>query len=291
MMNQADGIARFFKNSPKRQLALERAIEEYSVAQKRTKLKEMCRTRWVERHDAFQIFLDLYVPVVRCLEDMCRDNSQNWNRDTQKDASSYFFACTRFQFIITLVITSQVMSYSKTLCVSLQARGTDVIKAYRHVNLVKKSLMEVRDKIDDFSAKYFEEARKLADKVGVTASSPRNAIRMEHRTNTPADTVEQYYKRNVAIPLIDHLVTELDSRFPGQAQKATETLKLIPSTVTINDVNCIKDSCIEMYKEDAELHMWCRKWQDTPAKDCPETAATTLKQIDSTFNFSQTSTV
>ena len=64
MMGLADCISRFFKNSPKRQLALESVIN-YNSSQsgcpKRTKLNEMCWTRWVERQDAFEVFLQLYL--------------------------------------------------------------------------------------------------------------------------------------------------------------------------------------------------------------------------------------
>lgn len=30
---------------------------------KKNKLKELCRTRWVERHDAFNIFIELFPKV------------------------------------------------------------------------------------------------------------------------------------------------------------------------------------------------------------------------------------
>ena len=33
------------------------------------RFKEMCKTRWVERHEAFDVFIDLYLPLVSCLED------------------------------------------------------------------------------------------------------------------------------------------------------------------------------------------------------------------------------
>ena len=31
---------------------------------RRYKLKELCRTRWVERHDAYEVFIDLYSQVI-----------------------------------------------------------------------------------------------------------------------------------------------------------------------------------------------------------------------------------
>ena len=47
MMQTADKISRFFSNSPKRQLALEKWIDNVLTEENRKKLKELCRTRWV----------------------------------------------------------------------------------------------------------------------------------------------------------------------------------------------------------------------------------------------------
>ena len=48
MMQTADAVARFFSNSPKWQLALETWVDNILQDEKRKKLKEMCRTRWVK---------------------------------------------------------------------------------------------------------------------------------------------------------------------------------------------------------------------------------------------------
>ena len=68
MMDVASGVARFFNNSPKRQMALDKYIEDLhsrdSQSSKRKKLKELCQTRWVERHDAFEAFSELFESTV-----------------------------------------------------------------------------------------------------------------------------------------------------------------------------------------------------------------------------------
>ena len=96
--------------------------------QKRTKLKEMCRTQWVERQDAFEVFVQLYHFVVKCLEDISGENSASWNRDTVADARSLYLCITDFEFIIGLVSTKNVMAYSKTLTVGLLGRGIDIVR-------------------------------------------------------------------------------------------------------------------------------------------------------------------
>lgn len=111
-MDTGDSICRFFCNSPKRQLALEKWIGEVLEGERRTKLKSLCKTRWVEQHEAFEVFVDLFVPLVCCFEDI--KDSGEWNRETRADAQSLFLAFTRFPFIIALVITKDVLAYTKT---------------------------------------------------------------------------------------------------------------------------------------------------------------------------------
>ena len=86
MMNIASCVARFFNNSPKRQLAVDKFIDEqHQVAahsSKRAKLNDLCNTCWVERHDAFEALYKLYTPTVYCLEQIVNSSFSVWNRDT-----------------------------------------------------------------------------------------------------------------------------------------------------------------------------------------------------------------
>ena len=112
-MDVADSICRFFGNSPKRQLCLEEWIAKELEGEKRRKIKSVCKTRWVERHEAFEVFLDLYQPLVYRLEQI--KDSTDWNHDTRRDAQSHFLALTTFPFIFSLVLTKEVLGYTKAL--------------------------------------------------------------------------------------------------------------------------------------------------------------------------------
>ena len=46
-----------------------------------------------------------------------------------------------------------------------------------------------------------------------------------HRSNIPAESPEVYYRRNVMIPFLDHILIEMENRF-GEIQQTN----LIPST-------------------------------------------------------------
>ena len=63
-------IARFFKYSAKRQQLLDRCIEACDSTPNAKKLKDACRTRWIERIDSYAVFLDLLPALHICLEAM-----------------------------------------------------------------------------------------------------------------------------------------------------------------------------------------------------------------------------
>ena len=159
MMNIASCVARFFNNSPKRQLAFDKFIDEqHQVAahsSKRAKLKDLCKTRWVERHDAFEALHEFYTATVFCLEAIANSSSSVWNRDTLADANSYLRALTEFRFIITLVITKNVLAYTKDLSVKLQGRWQDIARAYKDIKLVKESISKARGSIDSFHCNWY----------------------------------------------------------------------------------------------------------------------------------------
>lgn len=57
---------------------------------------------------------------------------------------------------------------------------------------------------------------KMAEKANVEPTKPRNVQRNSNKANAPADTAQQYYKRNVYLPLLDHIAMELDTQFTSK---------------------------------------------------------------------------
>ena len=45
-------------------------------------MKEICQTSWVERHEAFELFSDLFMPIISYLEAISQSISLEWNRDS-----------------------------------------------------------------------------------------------------------------------------------------------------------------------------------------------------------------
>ena len=92
---------RFFNNSTKRQTFLSHELEQLENPIKRQKLKELCRIRWVQRHDAFEVFMDFFPAVVDALNGILETEKRS---DAVTETNGILHAITTFQFIITLVV-------------------------------------------------------------------------------------------------------------------------------------------------------------------------------------------
>lgn len=233
-MDTADSVCHFFSNSPKRQLAFETWIEHKLEGERRHKLKSICRTRWVERHEAFEMFIDLFEPLICCLDNI--KDSTDWNRDSRSDAQSLLLALTHFPFVVALVIARDVLAYTKALSVKLQGRYVDVVKAYNQIAFVKTTLQIARDDVDTVHAGIYETALEIATMVGVDESMPRISRQQQHRANVPCSNPSEYYKRALTIPALDHLITEIDGRFHhDSASTVCQIMLILPSTLAESD--------------------------------------------------------
>ena len=227
-MDIGDKICQFFAFSPKRQLAFEKWVHQLLEGEQRKKLKSICKTRWVERHEAFEVFLDLYRPLVYCLEDI-RDSNE-WNHDSRTDAQSFFLALSRFPFIFALVVTKEVLAYTKGLSIKLQGRYVDIVKAHREIEFVQSTVQSARDDIDNFHARVYSTALEVARSVQVDEHVPRTTGRQQHRNNVPFTSISEYFRLSLTTPLLDYLITELNDRFSEQLSSSlSEIERLLPS--------------------------------------------------------------
>ena len=57
----------FFNLSPKRQALLEKVIS-HDMPEGKKKMKDLCRTRWVYTHEAYETFLQLFPAIMKALK-------------------------------------------------------------------------------------------------------------------------------------------------------------------------------------------------------------------------------
>ncbi|XP_052268219.1 52 kDa repressor of the inhibitor of the protein kinase-like [Dreissena polymorpha] len=282
MMGTVDRIAVFFNYSPRRQTCLAECRAAMEVTEsKRQKIKSLCRTRWVERHDALEVFIDFLPAMVDAMSQLMENETKS---TTSAEISGFLMAITGFQFIAVLVIVTRCLSYIKPLTVALQGRSVDVVKAMSQVSVVQQALQEVRDNIDTYHNTWFQEVSTIADNLGVQPSQPRLCGRQTKRDNIEAATPELYYKRNLTIPFVDTFVNEMDTRFSDLQTKAAMGLKLIPeqmcaSPVSASDLEWFIDDLPSPQSLPAELHLWQARWKGVT--NPPTTLQGAVEQCDS----------
>ena len=108
-------ITRFFRYSAKRQRLLDSSIEASDSTPNAKKLKDSCRTRWVERIDSYAVFLELLPALHLCLEAMVHPESHpelagwSWDGETVTKANGFFSQLESSLFLVSLQILLQVL--------------------------------------------------------------------------------------------------------------------------------------------------------------------------------------
>jgi len=143
-----------------------------------------------------EVFLELHEAIVATLETIKANAERSWNADSNKRA-----------------VSRAVLAFVKGLTVMMQGTSINILGVFTDVRDVVKTLSSLRPKVEGKHAKCFQEACQIAEKLGITLQNPRTCQVQRNRANTPADTMKDHYKRNLTIPLVDHLINELENQF------------------------------------------------------------------------------
>ena len=135
MMVVVNKVWIFFSSHPKRQRKLEEAIETTQPESRIQKLKDLCRTRWIQRIDALDRFQVLYTSIVQCMESISAEGSSLWTQESITDSKTLLLAITTTEFLSALVITNGCLQYLLSLTCSLQAEAKDIVEAVTKLNI------------------------------------------------------------------------------------------------------------------------------------------------------------
>ena len=102
------------------------------------KLINICKTRWVQRIRGLTRFKDAYKATYITLAKI-RDNEifngTEWNAETRATAGLYK-CMQKFDFMISLITSKEIMEYISSLTVCLQSSTLAVVEAYESVSTV-----------------------------------------------------------------------------------------------------------------------------------------------------------
>lgn len=298
MIGIVNRVSTFFFAHPKRQRKLEKAIETTQPESSVRKLKDLCRTRWIERIDALQRFQQLLPSVAACMETITSEGLRGWSSDSVTDATTLLLAISTTDFISALVIITACLQHLLGLTRSLQAEAKDIVQAVSEIKSVTATLQDVRNNVEEHHGRWFAEVEELCACMNTEPSLPRLCGRQRHRPNIPAQSPSEYIRRTISIPVLDHLLMEMKTRFDKHQQTAVQGLYLVPSLLvskTLEEVSPKIQELGDMYKDDlpfhsslsSEFHCWYMKWRDQEKEhgsaSLPTTLYHTLPQSSSMF--------
>ena len=182
------------------------AIEQKCKESGRSRLKNHCATRWVEKQEAVRVFKQLLPALWMSLDDIA-----SWPGNASGKAS-LFTSSLNGEFAVALHILTSVLEVTKPLSVRLQEVAQDIHHACESVRDCITTLQQMRT--DETFKKIFEVAE---EQHGERIEMSRINARQTNRENHPAQNAEEYYRRSMYFPYLDVCLEQLRERFTSQS--------------------------------------------------------------------------
>ena len=104
-----------------------------------------------------------------------------------------------------MVIASSILDYLLPATRKLQSKELDGAKSADIISNLKSSIQNLRDSVDEYHSKWYNDALNLAEKVDIKESDikkPRTCSRQAYQSNQPVGTNKNYAKGIVTIPFL-----------------------------------------------------------------------------------------
>lgn len=190
-------------------------------------IARLCETRWSEKHKTIRAFKENFPVILEALENLSREG----NNATRKNAFQLHAAASRISFILALILIAKYSGLLEPVVNVLQSVALDVVKASEHVKRILQLLKSHRDNPEKVADEIIKEASVIAEKVGLDEdiiSMPRIVGKQHHRSNHPAESPLEFWKRSLIIPYLDSIITSLEVRFSEENTPAFALSKLLP---------------------------------------------------------------
>ena len=283
MMDQVQSTTNFFNFHTTHFALLQQQIEKNLPSARHSHLLDVCRTRWVCRIDALDVFVEVFTAIAVSIQIVKRNADSKWSRAAVKEARSLFSDTVLFEFIISLVTVARMLEVTRPLTKQLQSANIDFIDSIEKITLLFAMLMRMRKEVNIFHNQCYTEAVELAGKIGTVPSRPRTVNIQVYRSNIPASSPSDYYKRNLTIPFLDHLTNEMQKRFSQTNLELLTVFYAMPNVV-VRDSSWMQSfmKFLSLYEGDMpeprhssiELKTWETKW-----KMVTETLPTRLNEV------------
>ncbi|KAG7465562.1 52 kDa repressor of the inhibitor of the protein kinase-like [Solea senegalensis] len=228
-----------------------------------------CGAGWTEQHSVFDLLLDLFLPLLLCMDRVWENADGKFADSVAADAYSIAEILADFEIIVTVVILKNVLTFTRAFGRNLQRETLDVFFAANSLTAVLHSLNEVNDNIDVYHEFWFEEAVSLASVMEIPVKLPRLFLRKQRGADVDEIQVESYFQEYVTVPVLRGIMQEVEDMFSENNIKALKCLSLVPAVMGQMKFNTTEENYADVYRNDlpnpdtlpAELHCWRIKWK------------------------------
>ena len=264
----------FVLESPKRVKKLESLIEDGGDSDvKRRRLVRYCATRWVERHEAVSVFVELLPYVIKLLEAVEGD------LQAEATANGILNAIRSGAFLVSMVTADDLLGITLPLSRRLQDPSTHLGQALGQVDQAVQFLKNARGDAEKYFSNLFAKAERIAEELQAEIIVPRKSDRQTHRMNVPAETPMDHYRLTIFIPYLDHLITQLEDRFRSRPD-ILQAQGLIPQWSEVGTLSKLLP-VLEAYEKDLpdtkdQAEREVKLWLHHIGGDDPQTKALCL---------------
>ncbi|XP_071746604.1 zinc finger MYM-type protein 1-like isoform X2 [Lepeophtheirus salmonis] len=241
----------FIEGSPKRS-AIYKSVKITSKDEEHAKvmtLKNQSATRWSLRYDAVHAVSLGMVRIMKTLIIMRKD------KDTlsSSTATSLLNSIFSHEFVFGIELLKTLLRHTSSLSDELQGRKVDLTKARKHVNLVIRTLEDLKNE------KIFESIWKLAELKSSEMKSvfdQEDSIDLEFKeAKIPRrikwkGTTESYFRETHFDVAINKIVLELESRFATDDTNITMDLIAIVNDSEVE--TCVIERVAKHYRLELE---------------------------------------
>ena len=157
-----------------------------------------------------------------------------------------------FEFCIVWITVVRSLFYLRGPTKKIQGRSLGLLDVVGQVEVAREDIAFIRnDGAKEYFSRCFEYAKEMASLIDIVQSMPRIATRQQHWENAEPDTPFNYYRNNMCLPFLDHLINGIDVRFDKYGKTVLIMQALIPSVIAESHVTI--DDIVEIYKEQGRL--------------------------------------
>lgn len=207
----------FIRSSAKRIALLEDSVaSNVEIETRRKRLKQLCPTRWVERHDAVLVFKELLPCILPCL----RQISTAAHREAAVEADGLSKSMQTPSFAVALEIVCWTFSTTVSLSEALQSSSIHLAAAYERIGQVLNHFKNSRENDDVVFADIWLKVQSLAEVLDIEITMPRLTARQTNRSNIVVADPSDYYRISIFLPWLDDFIGQMTERFPPDDDKS-----------------------------------------------------------------------